>query len=201
MVVQGYMPENIKLLIKTDLINGHYKIAEKYINILKKTLHYRSWVKKYETMLYHPELIQSDPELGEKIKLQPKTDFPIRIKSQQANVILLLQSNPENRKAFEYKLAWFLLEKNIDGIINEIKNMKGMGYTRIPRHIEEAALFSNANIGPLPDLGGLKIEPEAVERYSQYESSLMFIDKNKSPGSPELKKSHRFTYWYYLDRK
>ena len=202
MVVQGYLPENIKLLIKTDLINGNYKIAEKYINILKKTLHYRSWARKYETMLYHPELIQSDPELGEKIKLQPKTDFPVRIKNPQANIILLLKSNPENKKAFEYKLAWYMLEKNVSGVINEIKNMKGMGYTRIPRHIEEAALFSNANIGPLPeDLGGMKIDPETTERFSQYESSMMLLAGNKSQGGPQVPKSLRYTYWYYLDWK
>lgn len=201
MVIQGYRPENIKLLIKTDLINGHYKMAEKYIYVLKRTLHYRSWAKKYEEMLYHPEMIQSDPELGEKIKLQTKVDFPIRIKNPQSNVILLLQSNPNNKKAFEYKLAWFMLEKNVGGIVNEINKMKGMGYTRIPRHIEEVALFSNANIGPLPDLGGLKISPETESRYSQYESSLMYIDRNKSSGSSEIQKSMRNTFWYYLDLK
>lgn len=201
MVIQGYRPENIKLLIKTDLINGHYAIAEKYIYVLQKTLHYRSWAKKYESMLYHPELIQSDPELGVKIKLQPKKDFPIRIKNPQANVILLLKANPDNRTAFEYKMAWFMLEKNVDGIVNEISKMKGMGYTRIPRHIEEAALFSNANIGSLPDLGGLNISSETESRYSQYESSLMYNDRNKSVGTSEIQKSLRNTFWYYLDRK
>jgi hypothetical protein len=201
MVVQGFLPENIKLLIKTDLINGHYKVAERYLNILKKTLHYRSWAMKYELMLDHPELIQSDAELGEKIKLQPKVDFPIRMKNQQANVLLLLQSNPENRKAFEYKLAWFLLEKNVNGIVDDIKNMRGMGYTRIPRHIEEAALFSGTNMGINPELGGLKINPETEVRYSQYESSRMFFDRNKMPGGTKINNALRSTYWYYLDRK
>ena len=202
MVVQGYLPENIKLLIKTELISGHYKVAEKYIDVFKKTLHYRSWVKKYEAMLYHPELIQSDPELGEKIKLEPKTDFPIRIKGPQANIILLLQANPGNKKAFEYKLAWYMLEKNVGGIVDELKNLKGLGYTRIPRHIEEAALFSEVNIGPLPtDLGGLKADPETTTRFTQYESSMMFIQTSKSTGSPEVKKEIKDTFWYYLDWK
>jgi hypothetical protein len=201
MVIQGYRPENIKLLIKTDLINGHYKIAEKYIYALKKTLHYRSWAKKYEAMLYHPELIQSDPELGEKVNLRPKKDFPINIKNPQTNILFLLQSNPDNKKAFEYKMAWFMLEKNVGGIVNEINKMKEMGYTRIPGHIEEAALFSKANIGPLPDLGGLKISSETESRFAQYESSLMYIDRNKSSGTSEIQKTMRNTFWYYLDLK
>jgi hypothetical protein len=201
MVVQGYVPENVKLLIKTELINGHYKVAEKYIDVFKKTLHYRSWVRKYEVMLYHPELIQSDPELGEKIKLQPKTDFPIRVKGPQANIVLILQANPGNRKAFEYKLAWYMLERNLAGVVNEIKNLKGMGYTRIPRHIEEAALFANENIGPLNDLGGMEIDPKTVERFSQYEIYMMQQVKNKPSGIPKIQNTLRYTYWYYLDWK
>ena len=109
MVAQGYRPENIKLLIKTNLINGHYKIAEKYIHILKKTFHYRAWAEKYEAMLYRPDLIGSDPELAEKLKFLPKEDFSIRFENPQTNIPPLLQGNPDNKKAFEYMIAWFLL--------------------------------------------------------------------------------------------
>lgn len=201
MVVQGFQPENTKLLIKTDLINGHYEMAERYINILRKTLHYRSWASKYGAMLYHPERVSSDPELGAKIKLQPRTDFPIRIKNPQTNINLMLTANPENRIAFEYKLAWYMLEKNLRGIIDEIKKMKGMGYTRLPRHIEEAAVFFNANIEPLTDLAGMKIDPETTQRFAQYESTMTLMQKNASGGIPEINNSARYTYWYYLDWK
>ncbi len=200
MVVQGYRPENIRLLIKTELINGHYAIAGKYINILKNTLHYRSLAKKYETMLYHPERVESDPEFGAKLRLQPKTDFPVRIKSPQGNILLLLQSNNENRAAFEYKLAWFMLEKNIKGLTEEIQNLKKMGYTRIPRHIEEAALFSSANMGSVPDLGGLTISAESSQRFSEYESLLMSMQINKSRKNTVIPAKFLTTYWYYLDR-
>jgi len=201
MVVQGFQPENTKLLIKTELINGHYEMAERYINIFRNTFHYRSWVSKYGAMLHHPDLISADPELGAKIKLQPKTDFPIRIKNPQANINLILNANPENRVAFEYKLGWYMLEKNVNGIIDEIKKMKAMGYTRLPRHIEEAAVFANANIGTLTDLGGMKVDSATIERFSQYESTMMLIQKSTSTGNPDIKNSIRYTFWYYLDWK
>lgn len=201
MVVQGYHPENIKLLIKTDLINGHYAIAKKYIYVLKKTLHYRGWAKKYEAMLNKPELIKSDPELGEKIKLLPKHDFPIKIKNQQTNITFLLESNPGNRKAFEYKLAWFMLEKNIRGVINDIGKFKEMGYSEIPRHVEEAALFFSSEIGQLPDLGGLIINPETKSRFDQFGNwsrSNMVNNQIKPADIPVI---FRNTYWYYLNIK
>jgi len=201
MVIQGYIPENIKLLIKTELINGHYKIAEKYINILKRTLHYRSWARKYELMLYHPDLVKSDPELGTKISLQPKADFLIILKNPQINILFLLQANPQNRKAFEYMMAWLMLEKNIVGVVGEISKLQGLGYTRIPRHIEEAVLFFNANIGVTPELSGFRISPESKSRFLKYESSIRYLDKNKATRNSEIEKSLRNTLWYYLDSK
>jgi hypothetical protein len=197
MVVQGYRPENIKLLIKTELINGHFKVAEKYINILLKTYHYRSLAKHYEAMLYHPELVKSDPELGEKSMLVPKEDFLIRLKDQQANVLLLLESNPGNRKAFEYMMAWYLLERNVDKIGEGIKKMKGMGYTRLPRHIEEAALYIGSGDGELPDLGGLSISQETVNRFRQYSSDADLLGNIFASGETKFKKTFGNTFWYY----
>ncbi len=201
MVIQGYRPENIKLLIKTDLINGHYKIAEKYINVLKKTLHYRNWVKKYEAMLLNPELIYSDPELGDKAKLKPMDDFIVRIRNPQKNLTSLLNSNPGNKKAFEYNMAWFMLEKNIEGIVNELNGLAGLNYSEIPRHIEEAAILLKANIGVLPELNGLKISSETESRFSNYLSSMMYSDRTNPPGGSEIQKELKNTFWYYLDSK
>jgi hypothetical protein len=201
MVVQGYNPENIKLLIKTELINGHYRIAEKYIWVLKRTLHYRSLALKYESMLYHPELLKADAELGIRIVLRPKEDFPINIKNPQANILLLSQSNPANRRAFEYKLAWYMLEKNVTGVVGEIIRMKNLGYTKLPRHIEEAAIFSIESIGIPPDLGDFKISQEAGNRYSQFMSTIPMIVKNKPAGKAGTEKQIRSTFWYYLDQK
>ena len=200
MVINGHRPENIKLLIKTNLINGNYKIAERYINILKKTMHYRSWAKKYEKMLFNPELINSDPELGEKIRSLPKRDFFIRPDDFQ-NIELILMSNPDNKRAFEYKLARMLLEKNIKSVINEIKKMKGMGYTYLPRHIEEAVVEYIYFTHEFPDLGGFKINPETEMRYNQYLTVYNLYSRNKEMLESEIKKVGGKTFWYYTQFK
>jgi hypothetical protein len=201
MVTYGYRPENLKLLIKTNLINGHYSIAEKYIYVLKRTLHYRSLASGYEKMLYHPELVRSDPELGGKIRLQPREDFPVRLKDQQANVILLLQSNPGNKRAFEYMIAWFMLERNTAKVVEEIKKMKGMGYASLPRHIEEAALYFNSKSGKVADLGGLSFSPEGENRYTQFESAGLQITNVASSGNTKMVKTFGNTFWFYLEFK
>ena len=197
MVQNGYTPENIKMLIRTELINNNFRIAERYLNVLKKTLRYRSWTHRYEKFLFNPDLIKSDPELGEKIKLMPEEDFFI-LTSENKNIDQFLKSSPLNRKAFEYKMARLLLEKDLIAVAEEVKNMKSKGYTSIPRHIDEAIVayrnFSNA----IPDLGGLSSNPDTEKRFAGYAQLIHKYNGNKSLIEKNLNKREMNTFWYYL---
>jgi hypothetical protein len=199
MVIQGYRPENIKLLIKTELISGHFKVAEKYINVLKKTFRFKGLAGKYEKMLYHPELIRSDPELGVKINLMPRENFLLRLKNQQDNILLLLKSNPGNKKAYEYMMAWYMLERNIQLVADELDKMKEMNYKVIPRYLEEAAVYFTLTSGRVPDLGGLAISEETKLRFSRFVSSVNRLQGVKTSGGTELNKLFGNTLWYYLE--
>jgi hypothetical protein len=198
MVVYGYRPQNVKILAKTNLINGNYPMAKKYIDILKKTYNYNHWAKEYEKLLADTMLIQNHPELGKKREILPKEDFFMQIDNPQENIPLLLKADPNNKKAFEYEMAWWLLTKNVEAVVNSIKNMKGMGYTRIPRHVEEAALAYLNSTGKLPDLGGLAIRPETQARFGQYVSTFKSIRQNPTSGKEIMQKYFGNTYWFYF---
>lgn len=201
MVMQGYRPENIKMLIKTELINGNYRIAEKYIYVLKRTLRYKKLAMKFEAMLKNPGLIKSDPDMGKRLKLRSGDDFLIRLKDQQANVLLLLKSNPGNTKAFEYVVAWYLLERNVGNAVGEVTKLKDLGYTRIPRHIEEAYLVFVANTGTVPDSSNIVISSETKLKFKQFQSALLNSDNITSANNSGLKNSLDKTFWYYLGYK
>ena len=202
LVIQGYRPENIKLLIKTELINGNYKIAAKYIHILKQTFNYRKLAEKYEKMLENPELIKADPELGEKIKLMPKANFIVRIRDPYMNISSLSEANPENRKAYEYEMAWLMMNKDLDGIAKLLVRLPLMNYTVIPRHIEEAVIFLRLNMGLMyPDLASLKISSETESRYASYITYLSNLERNKARGIHGIPADMRDTFWYYLNFK
>ncbi len=200
MVALGLRPGNLKMLIKTELINGNYRVAEKYINDLGKTLHYRKQASKYEKLLKNPDLIRSDPELGRKLLLLPGTDFFIR-PDDRDNINLLFYSNPSNLKAFEYRLARMLLEKDYKAAVNEIRNMQLLGYKTIPRHLEEAAVGYSNITKLLPDLGGLAIRPEAEKDFYEYGSAYNLYSNSKEMLAEKMKKDWGKTYWYYLQFK
>lgn len=198
MVVYGYRPQNIKLLVKTNIVNGDFKMALKYINILKKTICYKDWAIEYEKLLQDPQSIRSHPDLGPELKIIPKDNFFIQIDAPQDNLSLLLDSNPNNRKAFEYKMAWLLLTKNVEAVVNNIKKMKEMGYTRIPLHIEEAVLSYYNSTKMVADLGGLIISFETQARFDQYVAA--YIAARQNPATSKERMQQRFgnTFWFYF---
>jgi hypothetical protein len=197
MVINGYCPENIKLLIKTELINGNYRIAERFINVLKRTIHYRKWSEKYEKMIYDTALINSDPELGEKSRMLPKKDFFIRPNDMQ-NIELILISNPNNKKAFEYKMAVLLFEKDLDAIVSEAKIMKEMGYIHFPRYIEEAIVEAKQTKNVAPEPSGLIPESGTELQFKQYRTAYDLNNKlSPSLLEEKMKNSWGNTYWFY----
>ena len=198
MVVYGNRPQNIKLLTKTSLINGDYKMAMKYINILKKTIYYRNWAKKHEEMVDNPELIRSDPDLGAKSALLPKSNFFIQFNEPQNNLPLILEGQPDNRRAIEYYLAGLLLTKKVEIAVNNVKSLKASGYTHIPRHLEEAVLIYYNSTKQVPDLGGLMINPATQDRFNQYFSLYLSARKNPKTLKETMRKQFGNTFWYYF---
>jgi len=201
MVVYGYRPQNIELLAKTCLISGDCDMARKYLNIMKRTIFYRKWAKEFEKMADNPELIRSHPELGAKFKIVPPNNFFIQFNEPQNNLPLLLEGRPENRKAIEYYLAGLLLTKKTEIAVNNVKNLKESGYTKIPRHLEEAILVYYNSTGVSPDLGGLTITPETRQRFERYFSAYRSARNNPSTLKDKMEKNYGNTFWFYFHFK
>lgn len=201
MVVYGYRPQNIKILAETSLLNSDFRMARKYTSILKKTIYYRAIAKKYEAMANNPALISSDPSLGAKLKILPKSNFFIKFNEPQTNLPLILESQPDNRRAFEYYMAGLLLTKNVEIAVNNIAKMKEAGYTRIPRYIEEAVLIYQNSTKLVPDLGGLTISGETQRRFEQYFSAYIAARNNPSTLKEKMEEKFGNTFWFYFQFK
>lgn len=201
MVVYGYRPQNIEMLAKTSLINGDFAMAGKYLNILRKTIYYRKWAMEFEKIADNHDLILIHPDIGAKLKLLPKNDFFIQFNEPQNNLPLILEGQPDNRRAIEYYLAGLLLTKKVELAVNNIKKLKDSGYTHIPRHLEEAVLMYYNSTKVLPDLGGLTVSAETQLRFDHYFAS--YIEARRNPSSMKEKMQAEFgnTFWFYFHFK
>jgi len=201
MTVYGFRPGNLKMLAKTSLINGDCQMAKKYLNILKKTVYYRKFAKDLLKLADNPELIDSHPELGAKRKLLPKNNFFVQFNEPQNNLPLILEGNPSNRKAFEYYMAGLLLSKNVEEAVANIKKMKAMGYTQIPRNLEEAVMIVYNSRQIFPDVGGLPMSADTQNRFSQYFTAYVAARQNPVQLKARMEEKFSDTFWFYFHFK
>jgi hypothetical protein len=198
MVMKGISPEGLKMLIKTELIYGNYKMAAKYIPILKKTIFYRSEASGFEKLLFDDKAVESNPELGEKRKSRITRDFFAITDDPYINIERVLATDSLNRKAFEYKLAYLLLKKNNVSIAAELSKLERYGFKKIPVHLEEAAAaYKILNSGPLSDFGNLQIDAHTELRFNQFLQTFQSYGNDLKAAEPVLKQKFGNTFWYW----
>lgn len=198
MVTRGLTPEGLKLIIKSEIINYNYKTAKKYINILKRTLFYRSEALELESLLFNDQAVNAHPELGEKLRNKILTDFISIAENPVINIERILATDSLNRKAYEYKLAWLLLKKDYRSISYEWPNLHKYDFTKIPAHIEEAAVaIKILYTGELPQPGNLVINPDTEVRFERFLQTFQAYGNNLKAAEPALRKQFGNTFWYW----
>ncbi len=198
MVMHGNTPEGIKMLIKTELVNGNYKVAQKYVSILKQSVFYRDVAREYENLLFNDEAMEKDAELGPKKQLKTKQDFFVMVENPLANIDLIIANDSTNRIAVEYKFAGLLLQKDFENVTKLLPLLKSAGFERIPKNIEEAVVAYNLlNLGKYPEFEGFTIQPETVIRFNQYYKIFQQNSENKQQAQAALR-DYSDTYWYHV---
>jgi hypothetical protein len=96
-------------LAQTNLINGQYAVARKYLSALQKTLFYRDWANETLPLLGNEEAIAKHPEYGRLRQWNYKDEFYFSDHTTPEMLESLYQANPDNRLAYQYLLAYYVL--------------------------------------------------------------------------------------------
>jgi hypothetical protein len=199
MVMRGFTPEGLKMLIKTELINGNYEVASKYINILNQSLFYRREAREFEKMLNNDEAVNLHPELGLKKRLKPKVDFFVLSDAPAANLEPLIEADSANAFAVEYQFAWLLLQKDVQAVAAHLPLLEKAGYNRMPRSIDEAATgFKLLNMGEFPQMEYLRTNSSTEQRFRQYYQLFQQNSNSREQAQRALYPQFSHSFWYYL---
>lgn len=201
MVVYGMRPHNLKMLIKTSLLSGDDLMAAKYTGILRGTLFYRDDAEYFESMIGNSEKLIADPELGAIAGILPENDFFIYTDTPEDNLPLLFESNSRNRRAFEYMMSWLLLEKDVETVLSNLHLMKGLGYTSLPRSIEEAVMIYVNSQNAFPEMRGLTVSRATLARFDQYFNAYRLARNNPVTLQETMRARFGDTFWYYFHFK
>jgi len=185
----------IKRLAETNLINGQYKVTEKYLGLLENTLFYRKWAKTMMTYPGNEEKINSHPDWGEKRKFSVRGDYFFHIKNVEAVLNRMVKENPGNRVAFEYLMAFYMINKDMRNFVNLIPVMEKMQYKTVPVSYQEAIMYivglnSEDPVNDAPSY----ISRETKTRMMAYAD----IYTSRPDAEARLAEKYAATYWYYL---
>jgi len=198
MVSKGKTPRVLKKLILTSIINYDYKIAQKYLNILKKTLFYRKWAIHYLNLISDPAKIEADNEIREKRHFLIHSDFFATVTNHESVLINLLNNHSDNRMAFEYLMSYFLLRKDLISFVKNIYRLKEFNIKEIPVHYEEALLIADAK-NNIPE--GYSIRESTKQVFYDYVKTYVSFTGNPDKLQEVLYNRFGKSYFYYYQFK
>lgn len=177
-------------LVKTNLLNGDYEVARKYIGALKQTMFYRQWAKETERVLDNPDLIAQVPEYAYLSSVRIKEhDFMFSYEEMDSMLGLLYVENSSNTMAADYLLAWCLLKKDLARFF-ECHKLLTKGYDA--RHYQEAVVLYWALTHDGPE--GL---PGFVSRKSVSDFTRFISQLQAGKDEAAMEKEFGDTYWFY----
>ena len=113
-----------KRLAQTNLINGSYEVARKYLTALQKTLFYRDWANETLQLLGDEASIAKHPEYGRLRKMAYDDDFYFSDHVTPEMLQSLYLRNRDNGLAYQYLVAYYLLTGDQEGYNNFISSIK-----------------------------------------------------------------------------
>ena len=179
----------VKRLAETNIINGQYKIAEKYLRMLEKTIFYRLWAQRMIAILGNEQAINDHPLYGTLRQYKLQEDILFSDGELDHICGLLFLHNQQNLMAAQYLLMIPLLNRDIELFMAYVKAVQNrIQYN--PRSCQEAIAFAFMRQGQQPPRG--IVNPMIL---NQMDDFARIYSSNKN--SPEL---HRFknSVWNYL---
>ena len=180
----------VKRLAETNLINGQYKVAEKYLKMLEKTVFYRPWAQRTMALLGNEKAINEHPLYGTLRQYRLQEDFLFSDRELDKICGQLFVHNQQNQMAAQYLVMLPLLDMDIPRFMQYVQVVQGrMPYN--PRHCQEGIAFAYMQQRQQPPQGVLS--QMVMQRMNDF--SRIYSSGGKDAAGLE---QFRNTVWYYL---
>jgi hypothetical protein len=160
-------PYIIKQLALINLVKGQIESARVYLNALSR---YPAYAKEAQNIL---RKLQEDPLLERDTRVQylrnimDNNDLTFVSYDEEKWLNQLLSRNKNNKMAFEYLMAHYLLNGQLDKFVENLPRLDDFGYENIPRHYQEAILLYTGTTHKEVSLGSRSIDGEVVAQYNE----------------------------------
>jgi hypothetical protein len=189
-------PRILKRLVMINLVNRKYQVAGVFLNILGKNRLCREWVSKYEKYVADTTLAANDRVIAEKRRFTPKK--PMVNAETIVGLKLLLETDRDNRMAYDYLITYLILDSRLPEFIHYLKNYTHYNYKHLPTSWEEALALSILKTRTFPDFytEGI-ISQECMKRLSAFNKILQSYNNDLPSAKNALQRDFGETYWFY----
>ena len=180
----------LKRLVETNVINGQYKVAEKYIKILEKTIFYRRWAERMRAMLGDEKTINAHPLYGTLRQYRLQEDFLFSDTELDKICGQLFMHNHQNQMAAQYLLMMPLLDRDVPRFMQYAQYVQSQVRYN-PRSCQEAIAFGFMQQRQQPPQG--LVSPLILQQLNDF-SRIYSAGGKGAPGLEQFRNS----VWYYL---
>jgi len=199
LTLRGETPWILQRLALVSLLKGQKAMAQKCLLRLSKTLFFRKWARQYQPYLENDTLISQDKRFQDLRSRMIDSDFIVHTAQAHLDLKSILARNGRNKMAFEYLMAYYLMQGELGKFMTNITRLPELGYSQIPRLYAEAIILYVSQTGCHKiELPGYLLSADTINRYKQFYEILSRHVGNKLAALSELEKKHRETYWFYL---
>ena len=180
----------MKRLAETNLINGQYQVARKYLLMLEKTIFYRPWAQRTLAMLGDENTLNAHPLYGTMRQYRLQEDFLFSDRELDKICGRLFMHNQQNRMAVQYLLLMPLLDRDVPRFMSYVQLVQNkIQYN--PRAAQEAIAFAFMQQRRQPPRG--LVSQLVLQQMNEF-ARVYGSGGKDAPGLERF----RNTVWYYL---
>ena len=180
----------VKRLAETNLINGQYQVARKYLLMLEKTIFYRPWAQRTLAMLGDENTINAHPLYGTMRQYRLQEDFLFSDREVDKICGQLFMHNHQNQMAAQYLLLLPLLDRDVPRFMSYVQLVQNkIQYN--PRAAQEAIAFAFMQQRRQPPRG--LVSQLVLQQMNEF-ARVYGSGGKDAPGLERF----RNTVWYYL---
>lgn len=197
MAMFGEHPMILKRLAMVSMVKGETDTARIYLGALSRTLFHNDWADAYLARLDSDPNLSADAEIQSLRARSLTKDYMTLFYAKEPILSTLVEQSGGNRMAFEYLMAWYMLNKQLGKFVQSVGRLGEFGYTEIPPLYQEAiVIYAYGTKKPVP-LAGFTISPEAQRRIEHFSGVFNRYNRNKNAAFNELAKDYWGSYLFY----
>lgn len=162
---QIYYPPQLQLLAMIYSAKAMPEAGRTCLMALSKDPAYHSWAATNLAAMESPKKTSGTQEIESARSFAMSDEF---IMPESPPLADLFRENRNNRMAFEYLIAMFLILRQVDSVNTYCKWFRELDYPKIPRPVQEAIVLSMFITEKKPELFGYRLDDEAMASFERF---------------------------------